>query len=253
VGGRTPIKTNVRIVAATHRDLRSQIHQGLFREDLYYRLNVVRIKMPPLRERQEDIPQIVDFCLQNLVKQRKARSSKVAPEAMAVLTRYRWPGNVRELENVVYRSAVIAQGDTILVKDLPAEICEAVGFAGPAASAASATPAAPAPATPPAPPAAPAAPAVSEASTAPASPVPAAAEPAAEPPPAAAPWSVELALDFLHDALSGGPEPILARLEREMVVRVLKAENGNHARAAEKLGMTRATLRKRVDEWGLRI
>jgi two-component system nitrogen regulation response regulator GlnG len=64
---------------------------------------------------------------------------------------------------------------------------------------------------------------------------------------------VELALDFLHDALSGGPEPILARLEREMVVRVLKAENGNHARAAEKLGMTRATLRKRVDEWGLRI
>jgi two-component system nitrogen regulation response regulator GlnG len=253
VGGTETIKVDVRILAATNKDLEEMVKAKTFREDLYYRLNVVRIKMPPLRERQEDIPQIVDFCLQNLVKQRKARSSKVAPEAMAVLTRYRWPGNVRELENVVYRSAVIAQGDTILVKDLPAEICEAVGFAGPAASAASATPAAPAPATPPAPPAAPAAPAVSEASTAPASPVPAAAEPAAEPPPAAAPWSVELALDFLHDALSGGPEPILARLEREMVVRVLKAENGNHARAAEKLGMTRATLRKRVDEWGLRI
>ena len=91
-----------------------------FREDLYYRLNVVRIRMPPLRDRAEDIPQIVDFCLQNLVKQRKARVSKVSPEAMAVLIRYPWPGNVRELENVIYRSAVVAQGDAILVKDLPA-------------------------------------------------------------------------------------------------------------------------------------
>lgn len=81
-----------------------------------------------LRERGDDVPQIVDFCLQNLVKQRKARVAKVSPEAMAVLTRHKWPGNVRELENRrFYRSAVIAQGDTILVKDLPAEIRGAVG------------------------------------------------------------------------------------------------------------------------------
>jgi len=73
------------------------------------------------------VPQIVDFCLQNLVKQRKARVSKVAPEAMAILVRYRWPGNVRELENVIYHSAVIAQGDAILIKNLPNEILEAVG------------------------------------------------------------------------------------------------------------------------------
>jgi DNA-binding NtrC family response regulator len=98
-----------------------------FREDLYYRLNVVRIKMPPLRERIEDIPQIVDFCVQNLVKQRKAKTSRVSPEAMAILTRHMWPGNVRELENVVYRSAVVAQGDAILVKDLPAEIRGSAG------------------------------------------------------------------------------------------------------------------------------
>ena len=78
--------------------------------------------MPPLRDRIEDIPQIVDFCVQNLVKQKKARTSRVSPEAMAVLTRHAWPGNVRELENVVYRSAVVAQGDAILVKDLPLEI-----------------------------------------------------------------------------------------------------------------------------------
>ncbi len=240
VGGTETIKVDVRILAATNKDLEEMVKAKTFREDLYYRLNVVRIKMPPLRERQDDIPQIVDFCLQNLVKQRKARSSKVAPEAMAVLTRYRWPGNVRELENVVYRSAVIAQGDTILLKDLPAEIVEAAGGvpvqpASPAPSV-SLAPVAPTPAA------------------APVEPTPAAPAPASAPAaPAAAAQTVEQALDFLHTALAVGPEPILERLEREMIVRVLKAENGNHARAAEKLGITRATLRKRVDEMGLRI
>src|SRR5678815_980456 len=75
-----------------------------------------------IRDSVEDVPQIVDFCLQNLVKQKKTRVAKVSPEAMAVLERHRWPGNVRELENMIYRSAVVAQGDAILVKDLPAEI-----------------------------------------------------------------------------------------------------------------------------------
>jgi nitrogen regulation protein NR(I) len=122
VGGTETIRVDVRIIAATNKDLEAIVKTKAFREDLYYRLNVVRIKMPPLRDRAEDIPQIVDFCVQNLVKQRKARTSRVSPEAMAVLTRQLWPGNVRELENVVYRSAVVAQGDAILVKDLPPEI-----------------------------------------------------------------------------------------------------------------------------------
>jgi two-component system nitrogen regulation response regulator GlnG len=121
VGGTETLKVDVRILAATNKDLEAMVKAKTFREDLYYRLNVVRIKMPPLRERAGDIPQIVDFCLQNLVKQRKTRVTKVAPEALALLTRHAWAGNVRELENVIYRSAVIAQGDTILVKDLPAE------------------------------------------------------------------------------------------------------------------------------------
>ena len=122
VGGTETIRVDARIIAATNKDLEAMVREKTFREDLYYRLNVVRIKMPPLSERPEDIPQIVDFCLQTLVKQRKARISKVSPEAMAVLSRHSWPGNVRELENVVYRSAVVAQGDAILVKDLPVEI-----------------------------------------------------------------------------------------------------------------------------------
>jgi DNA-binding NtrC family response regulator len=122
VGGSETIKVDVRIIAATNKDLEAMVKAKGFREDLYYRLNVVRIRMPALRDRPGDIPQIVDFCLQNLVKQRKARASRVSPEAMAILTRQSWPGNVRELENVVYRSAVVAQGDIILPRDLPPEM-----------------------------------------------------------------------------------------------------------------------------------
>jgi len=84
----------------------------------------VRVKLPPLRERTEDVLQIVDFFVQNLAKAKKVRARKVAPEALALLAAYPWPGNVRELENVVYRSAVAATGDTILAKDLPDEVRE---------------------------------------------------------------------------------------------------------------------------------
>ncbi|HEY3755907.1 MAG TPA: sigma-54 dependent transcriptional regulator [Opitutaceae bacterium] len=122
VGGSETIRVDVRILAATNKDLEEMVKLKTFREDLYYRLNVVRIRMPALRERAEDIPVIVDFVLQNLLKQKKARVGKMSAEAMSLLAKYRWPGNVRELENVIYRSAVIAPGDTILVKDLPPEI-----------------------------------------------------------------------------------------------------------------------------------
>jgi nitrogen regulation protein NR(I) len=124
VGGVDTIKVNVRVVAATNKDLEGLVREKKFREDLYYRLNVVRVKLPPLRERTEDVPQIVDFFVQNLAKAKKVKARKVAPEALALLTSYPWPGNVRELENVVYRSAVAATGDTILPKDLPDEVRE---------------------------------------------------------------------------------------------------------------------------------
>jgi len=124
VGGVETIKVNVRVVAATNKDLEELVREKKFREDLYYRLNVVRVKLPPLRERPEDVPQIVDFFVQNLAKAKKVKARKVAPEAVALLTAYPWPGNVRELENVVYRSAVAATGDTILPKDLPDEVRE---------------------------------------------------------------------------------------------------------------------------------
>jgi len=122
VGGSETIKVDVRVIAATNKDLEAMVKEKTFREDLYYRLNVVRIRVPALRERKEDIPEIVEFILQKLVQARKTRVKRLSPEAMALLQKHDWPGNVRELENVIHRSAVVAQGDMILVKDLPPEI-----------------------------------------------------------------------------------------------------------------------------------
>ncbi|MFT3866926.1 MAG: sigma-54 dependent transcriptional regulator [Nibricoccus sp.] len=249
VGGMETIKVDVRIIAATNKDLEEMVKAKTFREDLYYRLNVVRIKMPALRERPDDIPQIVDFCLQNLVKQKKARVSKVSPETMAILVRHRWQGNVRELENVVYRSAVIAQGDTILPKDLPQEIRDAVG-ALPAAAAPILAPeiSVTVPAT--------SAPfdamrtAVSEGAALTRAKHVTAALAAAAAQPA---LTIDGALDFLHEELGKSEEPILERIEREMIKRVVVAQGGNILKASEQLGITRATLRKRIDELGIRV
>jgi two-component system nitrogen regulation response regulator GlnG len=159
---------------------------------------------------------------------------------MAVLTRYRWPGNVRELENVVYRSAVIAQGDTILLKDLPAEVRDSAGIG------AALVPTAPAGGS--------ADPFETTRTASAESVALASAQVVAESIASGEPaLSVARALDFLHVELGQHPEPILERIEREMIVRVLTAMEGNLLKASEKLGMTRATLRKRVDELGLKF
>jgi two-component system nitrogen regulation response regulator GlnG len=108
VGGRQPIKANVRIVAATHRDLRHQIRQGLFREDLFYRLNVVPIRLPPLRERLEDIPVLARHFLDR-ARASGLPSKQLAPEALEALKAHAWPGNARELENLMRRMAALYQ------------------------------------------------------------------------------------------------------------------------------------------------
>lgn len=122
VGGSDVIKVDVRIIAATNKSIESMVKEGSFREDLYYRLNVVRIELPPLRERKEDIPLLINFLLKKVSKNNQGVAEVVASDAMAALTEYEWPGNVRELENVMHRSAVLSQGDSILLKDLPSEI-----------------------------------------------------------------------------------------------------------------------------------
>ena len=112
VDGRTPIRTNVRIVAATNKDLRQLIQQGLFREDLFFRLNVVPLRLPPLRERSEDIPDLVRHFF-TLVEKEGLQRKQIDAGALERMKRYSWPGNVRELENMVRRLVALYPQDTI--------------------------------------------------------------------------------------------------------------------------------------------
>ena len=118
VGGTEPVKVDVRVICATNRDLAAAVKEGKFREDLYYRLNVIQIHLPPLRERTGDIADLV----RHYVSVIGGAGRSVSPEAMAALERYRWPGNVRELRNVVERMVVLGQHDRLEVEDLPPEI-----------------------------------------------------------------------------------------------------------------------------------
>ena len=120
---RTGSAVNVRVIAATNRNLRQLIEQGQFREDLFYRLNVIHLHIPPLRDRRADIPALIDHFFQKF-GEKVAHDRKVtfAPDAMQVLTEYAWPGNVRELENVIERLLVTAPGDLVGARDLPIEL-----------------------------------------------------------------------------------------------------------------------------------
>jgi DNA-binding NtrC family response regulator len=122
VGGEETLSTNARIIAATNRNLKQAMVEGIFREDLYWRLNVISIGVPPLRERKEDIPQLVANFLDRYNVRLGKTVKSFSSEAMDVVFRHNWPGNVRELENVVERSMVLAKTDVIVPGDLPAEI-----------------------------------------------------------------------------------------------------------------------------------
>lgn len=122
VGDTRPIKVDVRILAATNRDLAARVRSGEFREDLYYRLNVIRLELPPLREHKEDIPLLVDhFCRRYNIEFKKDNLG-LAPETMEIIMNYRWPGNVRELENCLERAFIVCHDPVILPKHLPPEI-----------------------------------------------------------------------------------------------------------------------------------
>jgi DNA-binding NtrC family response regulator len=127
VGGNQTVKVDVRIVAATNRDLLQQVREGKFREDLYYRLNVVSLEMPALRDRPSDIPLLAAFFLERYAKENGKNISQFSDSALERLTRYGWPGNVRELENAVERAVVVARGDQIRPEDLSPAIAVAHG------------------------------------------------------------------------------------------------------------------------------
>jgi two-component system nitrogen regulation response regulator GlnG len=207
VGGTSAIKVNVRMVAATNKDLEQMVTQKTFREDLYYRLNVVRLRLPPLRERKEDIPLLVDFMLQRLSTRRKLRIRRLSAEALMLLVNHGWPGNVRELENTIYRASVITRGDTVLSTDLPPEIRI------PAAS-----------------------------QPAPIAPIPTALSPAHESPKAPEADFFNKIYQHLRHAFSG---KLIAKLETEMVRCALEETEGNFLKSSKILGMNRSTVRLR--------
>jgi two-component system nitrogen regulation response regulator GlnG len=207
VGGSGTIQVDVRMLAATNKPLEVMVEEKTFREDLYYRLNVVRVHLPALRERMEDVPTLVDFMLKRLARDSKAEAKHISPEALAVLQGYDWPGNVRELENLIYRSAVMAQGEAILVKDLPEEV---VKFAG-------------------------VSPDKKEASSG-----------------ATDTEPVMDALDAAYAKLRQGSEKdLLQAAERELIARALNETNGDLTATMAILGITKAALRKRIEQYGL--
>lgn len=126
VGGTETLKVDVRVVAATNRDLKAMSEAGTFREDLYYRLNVINIRIPPLRERREDIPLIMDYYLRKCARENGKDIKQFSPDAVNMLVAYDWPGNVRELRNTVERMVVFGQGATLTMTDVPEDVRKAL-------------------------------------------------------------------------------------------------------------------------------
>jgi DNA-binding NtrC family response regulator len=122
VGGNEPVRVDVRVIAATHRNLRALVKRGEFREDLYYRLAVINLELPPLRERPEDIPGLALFFLERFRRESGREPMQITPAAIRAMKGYKWPGNVRELENVIERAVVMSLGNRVDVDDLPDEI-----------------------------------------------------------------------------------------------------------------------------------
>ena len=213
VGGNEPIRVNVRVIAATNKPLEQAVAARQFREDLFYRLNVVRIPLAPLRDRIEDIRLLVNYFLKKLAQSTDRPPKSIASSAIRALEKYHWPGNVRELENVIRRAGVVAKGDVILPGDLPPEIVDPGSTSTSAAQLA----------------AAPAAGGESGGSE-----------------------MGSVAKMLFRWAKQNPKLKILPAVERELIIHALQETKGNQVHAAKLLGITRATLRKRLDKFSIK-
>ena len=124
IGGYSPVKVDVRIIAATHQDLQARVREGKFREDLFHRLNVIRILLPPLRDRAQDIPKLAEHFLRTTAKELGVESKVLSPDALNLLCLFNWPGNVRQLENVCRWVTVMSSNNEVYVQDLPPELLQ---------------------------------------------------------------------------------------------------------------------------------
>jgi two-component system nitrogen regulation response regulator GlnG len=224
VGGNQTLHASVRVIAATNHDLERAVTERRFREDLFYRLNVVRLRLPPLRERPGDVALLVNYFLGKFAQEQGQPPKSLSADALAVLERYRWPGNVRELENALEHATVVAKGEAILLEDLPAEVTQAASVRAPAAVAAP---------------------------TAASSPTP---EPASGTTPNVSPVpDIALLAGALFAWARQDPgHRIIDAVERELVLHALRETRGNQVQAARLLGMTRATLRKRIERFQIK-
>jgi len=183
VGGTQLVQVDTRLVAATNRDLRAMVEEGTFREDLYFRLNVVQIQLPPLRGRREDIPLLLHAYLRQFCQENARDLDGFTPDALDALVQYSWPGNIRELRNLVERMVVLTRGDKITLRDVPSEVREGGSprVSGPLAGAVS-----------------------------------------------------------------------MEEAEKKMIIQALADQDGNRTLAAKQLGISRRTLHRKLNEFGLR-
>jgi two-component system nitrogen regulation response regulator GlnG len=206
VGGNTPIQVDVRIIAATNKPLEQAVAARQFREDLFYRLNVVRVHLPALRERREDIPLLVNYFLKKLAHDQQREPKSIAAAAVRALEKYHWPGNVRELENVIRRAHVMAKSEALLVGDLPPEVT-----GGSPTSL-----------------------------------------PGGVPTGEGLPGDMTALARQLFQIAKRNPKlKVIPAVERELVIAALKETDDNQVQAAKLLGITRATLRKRIEKFGI--
>ncbi|GAA4014403.1 nitrogen regulation protein NR(I) [Actimicrobium antarcticum] len=243
VGGHQPMKANVRVIAATHQNLEQRVREGLFREDLYHRLNVIRLRLPSLRERREDIPILTRYFLTQSAKQLGGDPKRMTDSAMQFLTGLDLPGNVRQLENLCNWITVMAPGQSVEVKDLPRDLIEGASFAAIASPQAAFAPAIAAAAT--------ASDIMAAGAVIPVSPfagVPIA--PAAE----RQSWIDLLETEAASMLAAGQPEVMdaLGRLFESTLIRTaLRHTHGRKNDAAIRLGIGRNTITRKIQELGI--
>jgi len=254
VGGHQPIKSNVRVIAATHQDLEVRVRQGAFREDLYHRLNVIRLRLPPLRERRDDIPMLAQSFLAKSAKELGVEAKRLSEGAMAALTGFDFPGNVRQLENLCHWLTVMAPAQVVQVQDLPREVLAppAPGGTGAAAGAGWAAGGAPAHAFNGA-----GGDAAHEAAGAG---VPARAAAAAAAPAAGSASEMTWVADLQREArrrLEAGEADVWQTLselfEGCLITTALDVTHGRRIEAAVKLGIGRNTLTRKIKELALKV
>jgi two-component system nitrogen regulation response regulator GlnG len=231
VGGHQPLKANVRVIAATHQDLERRVRDGAFREDLFHRLNVIRLRLPPLRERREDIALLARQFLQRSAKELGVEAKRLSDAALALITANDLPGNVRQLENLCHWLTVMAPTQVIEAKDLPPEFTAAA--AAPEASSA----------------AVPLAASATEAAAAAAN---STARPAVAQ--AGAAWLADLEREARALLDAGSPEvwdTLTRRFEAQLIITALAATRGRRIEAAQRLGIGRNTITRKIQELGL--